>query len=102
MPPLIIWLGLKFSHSLLAAGTVRVKALLYLAYSIWKADPNPLLSLHYPSLIRNRYQLTAGLTDFSSCQMANTLHKTGVILTTRPWPLSGWVLWDAITNVIEK
>ena len=52
----------KVSHSLIAVGAVGVRVPLYLGHSWWKAEPIPLLSLPYPSLIRKRYPFSAGLT----------------------------------------
>ena len=40
-----------------------VRVPLYLGHSWWKAEPIPLLSLPYPSLIRKRYPFSAGLTE---------------------------------------
>ena len=53
----------KVSHSLIAVGAVGVRVPLYLGHSWWKAEPIPLLSLPYPSLIRKRYPFSAGLTE---------------------------------------
>ena len=53
----------KVSHSLIAVGAVGVRVPLYLGHSWWKAEHIPFLSLPYPSLIRKRYPLSAGLTE---------------------------------------
>ena len=60
----------KVFHSLIAVGAVVVSVPLYLGHSWWKAEPIPLLSLPYPSLIRKRYPFTAGLIErvFQSSQ----------------------------------
>ena len=85
----------KVSHSLIAVGAVGVRVPLYLGHSWWKAEPIPLLSLPYPSLIRKRYPFSA---EFSSRRMAQPsleltrygdfLHHSRAALTTRPRRLS--------------
>ena len=87
------------SHSLIAVGAVGVRVPLYLGHSWWKAEPIPLLSLPYPSLIRKRYPFSAGLTErVFSRRMAQPsleltrygdfLHHSRAALTTRPRRLS--------------
>lgn len=58
----------KVSHSLEALWAMDVRGPLHLGYSIRKAEPIFLLLLPYLFLIRERYTLTARLTEFSSCQ----------------------------------
>ena len=50
----------KVSHRVIAVGVVWVRGPLYLGYSWWKAESITLLSLPYPSLIRQRYPFAAG------------------------------------------
>ena len=92
----------KVSHSLIPVGAVEIRVPLYLGHIWRKAEPSPLLSLPYPSLIRNRYPFTAGLTEFPGRRMAKpslelTLHRDFLLhnpaaLTTRPRLLSEQIL----------
>ena len=89
----------KVSHSLIAVGGVGVRVPLYLGHSWWKAEPIPLLSLSYPSLIRKRYPFSAGLTDrvFQSMQCAaeprtHAIRRLSAALTTRPRRLSNFLV----------
>ena len=62
----------KVSHSLIAVGAVGVRVPLYFGHSWGKAEPIPLLSLPYPSLIWKRNQFTARVDrdTFSSRHMS--------------------------------
>ena len=53
----------KVSHSLMAVKAVGVRGQLYLGYSICNAEPIPLPSLLYPSVIQKRTHFLAGLTE---------------------------------------
>ena len=58
----------KVLLSLVAVGAEGVRGPLYLRHL--KLEPIPLLLLPCSSLIQKRYPFTAGLTEFSSGQMA--------------------------------
>ena len=63
-------LFVKISHRLVATGAVGVRGPLYLWHGIGNGEPIPLPLLPYPSLVPNRYPLTAGSTRVSSLWMA--------------------------------
>ena len=63
----------KVSYGVLAVGTVDGRGTLYLGQRIREVVRIYLLSEPYPSLIRKRYQLTAGLTvSVAVCPNANS------------------------------
>ena len=92
------WVKVNVSHGLITVMEVGVRDSLYLWHSRYTAEPIHLLSLPYPSLIKQRYPFSARLTEFSSHRMV----KPGFDLTTfrrffpynraslatRPWRLS--------------
>ena len=57
----------QVSHSQVPAGQVGIRGPLYPKNSIRKMEPIHLLSLPFPFLNCNRYQVTARLKEFSSC-----------------------------------